>query len=99
MPSFFTEFFEGMGIPQALVNALILPVLAALIIWALRLVFLSVIKRSSLRPHQHRRWRRVSVHVALVAGGLVFCQIWLASLEQIASMLDRNLSANTQILP
>ena len=87
MPNFVVEFFEGLGLPHALVDVLLFPLLAALIIWVLRLVFLRAIKKRFRRPQDLRRWRRISVYVALVAAGLIFWQIWLTSLEQLALLV------------
>ena len=87
MPNFVVEFFEGLGLPRALVDVLVLPLLAALVIWVLRLVFLRAIKKRFRRPQDLRRWRRISVYVALVAAGLIFWQIWLTSLRQVALLV------------
>jgi len=71
MSNFVVEFFEKLGIPHALVDALVLPLLAALVIWVVRLFFLFAIKKRLRRPQDLRRWRRISVYVELVTAGII----------------------------
>lgn len=88
MSNFVVEFFEKLGIPHALVDALVLPLLAALVIWVVRLFFLFAIKKRLRRPQDLRRWRRISVYVALVAAGIIIlAPIWLTTLEQVAILV------------
>lgn len=87
MPSFLTEFFAELGIPYAVVQAVVMPALAALLIWGLRAVFLRIVRSRLRRPQGVKRWRRISLYVALVLAGLVFHEIWTASLEQIARLV------------
>jgi small-conductance mechanosensitive channel len=70
--------------PAALVEALVLPLLAVLLLWALRRLFLWLIAKRYRRPQELRRWRRITIYVVLVAAWLTFRGIWVGSLEQIS---------------
>lgn len=87
MPDFVTRFIEPLGMPAAVVQALVLPLLAALLLWALRRLFLWLIAKRYRRPQDLRRWRRISIYVVLVAAGLTFRGIWIGSLEQVSLLL------------
>ncbi len=83
MPNF-GRFIEQFGMPAALVQALVLPLLALLLLWGLRRLFLWLIAKRCRRPQDLRRWRRVTIYLALVAAWLTFRGIWVGSLEQIS---------------
>lgn len=93
MPSFLTEFFVRLGIPAALTQAIVLPLLAGILLWGLRRLLLWAVAERIQRRKTVRRWRRISLYVVLVGAGLIFHGIWVGSLEQIALLL----AATTQL--
>ncbi|MDA0205183.1 MAG: mechanosensitive ion channel [Acidobacteria bacterium] len=93
MPNFIVRFIEQLGMPAALVQALVLPLLAALLLWGMRRLFLWLIAKRYHRPQDMRRWRHITIYVVLVAAGLTFRGIWVGSLEQVSIFL----AATTQL--
>ncbi len=81
------EFLEGVGIPGALVEAVVLPLLVGLLLWAVREAVLWAISQQVDRPKDLRAWRRTTIYVAVVIAGAIFREIWVDSLEQIAAFL------------
>jgi len=84
MPDFVVRFIERIGMPAALVEVLVRPLLAALLLWGLRRLFLWLIAKRYRRPQDLRRWRYITIYVVLVTAGLTFRGIWIGSLEQIS---------------
>lgn len=84
MPGFVARFIEQLGMPAAVVEALVLPLLAALLLWGLRRLALWLIAKRYNRPQDLRRWRHITIYVVVVAAWLTFRGIWQGSLEQIS---------------
>ncbi len=81
------RWIGGLGAPAGLVEGLLTPVAAALLIWLARELTLLVMRRYVREPKRRRAIRRGSLYLALVLAGLVFHTIWMRSIERIAPLV------------
>ena len=82
------ELLGDLGAPPAVATAILLPLLLAILIAAVRAVALAVVRRRLRNPKSIKRWRRVTLYLALVVAGVAFQGIWMSSVAQIASWLS-----------
>lgn len=87
MPASIQRIFSELGASPAVVTAILAPLLAVLLIAAVRAAALWFLARRIDRPGRMRRARRLSLYLALVVAGLAFQGIWSSSIAQIAAWL------------
>ena len=75
------------GLSEEVVTELLLSVLVAVALWAVRFVVLRVVDRRVGDVAARYRWRKTSLYVAVAVGALLFLRIWLGALGSLATFL------------
>ena len=79
---------SSLGLGPVVQDVLLFPLLAAFLVWAIGSGVLAVLFLKVKDPHRRARLRKLSIYVAIVLGAALFGGIWLASIRQIAALLD-----------
>ena len=67
-----SQTLDAVGVPLSVVAALFYPLLTAAVIAVLRAITLRLIRTHLRRQKDLRRWRRITLYIALLIAGIAF---------------------------
>ena len=83
----FEQWVESLGVPVGLVEGLLAPIAAGLLIWLSREIGLAAMRRYVQEAKRRRSIEKASVYVAFVLAWLIFQTIWTRSIGRIAPLI------------
>ncbi|MEZ5362642.1 MAG: mechanosensitive ion channel [Bryobacterales bacterium] len=83
----FEHWMESLGAPVGLVEGLIVPIAAALLIWLVRELALILVRRHVNNPKRRRAIQQGSIYLALVLAWVIFQTVWTRSIGRISPLI------------